>query len=81
MQLDLLSQLTGRLVGEEFIKELLKCKSPEDVMKKLSEGEGVEKVGDIEYERIKNIVCVTACPAGVAHTYIAAESIKRVGAR
>ena len=80
-QVDLLSQLTGKLVGEEFIKEILECKSPEDVMKKFSEGEGVEEVGGIGDESKKNIVCVTACPAGVAHTYIAAESLRRAGAR
>ena len=81
MQVDLLSKLTGKLVGEKFIKELLECKSSEEVINKLTEGEGVEELGGVGDESIKNIVCVTACPAGVAHTYIAAESLKRAGAR
>ena len=27
----------------------------------------------------KIIVCVTACPTGIAHTYISAEMLKKVG--
>ncbi len=77
--IDLLTKLTGRLADEDLIEELLKCKSSEEFIKKLSEEEKEEKAETAAKPGAKTIVCVTACPAGVAHTYMAAQALERAG--
>lgn len=76
--LETLSRLSSLLMDAKFRQDLMAAKTPEDVISiidaKEKEGEKEEEVttkGDEKY-----ILAVTACPTGIAHTYMAADALK-----
>lgn len=77
VHLDVLAKLSNLLMHPEFKEKLLKAETPEAFMKVIdeaeSEGTKEETVSD-DYPRI---LAVTACPTGIAHTYMAEESLIR----
>ncbi|MEW9032025.1 MAG: PTS 2-O-a-mannosyl-D-glycerate transporter subunit IIABC [Planifilum fimeticola] len=76
--LDLLAELAKRMARAEFRKRLQECATAEELYDALDDGEPDEK----EREGVaggKTLVAVTACPAGIAHTYMAAESLEQAG--
>lgn len=79
IHLDVLSKLSILLMNEEFTKELIGSK---DVNEFIEVIEKYEKARDLEEGEGTNnmekyIVAVTACPTGIAHTYMAAESLEK----
>lgn len=80
----LLTELTTTLVDDDIREAVLKASSAEEVMALLDSNEEASQqdVGDTNnntnLER-PTIVCVTACPAGIAHTYMAAEYLEKAG--
>jgi 2-O-A-mannosyl-D-glycerate-specific PTS system IIC component len=78
--LDLLAELAKRMARAEFRKRLQGCATAEALYHALDDdGEPAEAKRD-EAEG-KTLVAVTACPAGIAHTYMAAESLEQAGRR
>lgn len=83
VHLDVLSRLSVLLMDEEFTKALRKAKSAEEFLgvidrtekKKLKEEE--EKNRGAETVSSCKLLAVTACPTGIAHTYMAAESLEK----
>ena len=75
--LNLLSQLMKRLSKAEFKNQLLHSTTSEELYAKLGEEEQVKAV-EVKPTN-KTIVAVTACPAGIAHTYMAAEALIKAG--
>ena len=84
--LETLSRLSVLLMNPEFKEGLLSSKVPEDVFSLLDkfkkEDEDEAKPNDeISTESYssdqKYIIGVTACPTGIAHTYMAAESLTK----
>lgn len=75
--LDLLAKLTTKLADDDFREELIKSKTPEELIETLVYEEDEEI--HTEIEGAKTIVCVTACPAGIAHTYMAAKALENAG--
>ncbi|NSL69975.1 PTS fructose transporter subunit IIABC [Bacillus toyonensis] len=76
--LETLSRLSTLLMDEGFRKQLLEAKDEEELLRlfdeKENEKEEVEVAkpeGDKPY-----VLAVTACPTGIAHTYMAADSLK-----
>ncbi|EJR66735.1 PTS system, Fru family, IIC component [Bacillus cereus VD115] len=76
--LETLSRLSKLLMDEGFRKQLLEAKDEEELLRlfdeKENEKEEVEVAkpeGDEPY-----VLAVTACPTGIAHTYMAADSLK-----
>ncbi|MBX0351003.1 PTS fructose transporter subunit IIABC [Bacillus toyonensis] len=76
--LETLSRLSTLLMDEGFRKQLLEAKDEEELLRlfdeKENEKEEVEVAkpeGDEPY-----VLAVTACPTGIAHTYMAADSLK-----
>ena len=84
--LETLSRLSVLLMNPEFKEGLLSSKVPEDVFSLLDkfekEDEDEAKPNDeisteSDSSDQKYIIGVTACPTGIAHTYMAAESLTK----
>ncbi|MDR2878554.1 MAG: PTS 2-O-a-mannosyl-D-glycerate transporter subunit IIABC [Fusobacteriales bacterium] len=73
--IEILTKLTSKLADEELIEKLLKADNEEKFLEILSEDEVKEESKNVD----RLILGVTACPAGIAHTYMAAESLEKAG--
>lgn len=75
--LDLLSRLTTMLMNAELKMTLLRAKNNEDVLKAISQYEDayLERENKTVAEGSAQVLAVTACPTGIAHTYMAADSL------
>ena len=86
VHLEVLSRLMTILMDEDFRENLLAAKDEEEFLKVIDDMEA-EKYPDTPAEpaadaaesgRIK-VLAVTACPTGIAHTYMAAEALEKAG--
>ena len=86
VHLEVLSRLTVMLMDEKFRQKLLSATSAKEFLKYIDEKE-IEKYGN-EQPKEKTqassstskgikIVAVTACPTGIAHTFMAAEALEQ----
>ncbi|MFP3123675.1 fructose-specific PTS transporter subunit EIIC [Ectobacillus funiculus] len=77
--LETLSRLSMLLMDTDFRKMLLAAENIDDIVKiideKESEGEEAEEEV-IDEGNSEFVLAVTACPTGIAHTYMAADSLK-----
>ncbi|WP_024859426.1 PTS fructose transporter subunit IIABC [Ruminococcus flavefaciens] len=83
VHLEVLSRLMTILMDEAFRDDLLKAKDADEFLKVIDEMEK-EKYPDepAAEERSENgykVLAVTACPTGIAHTYMAAEALEKAG--
>ncbi|HDR7668137.1 PTS system, fructose-specific family, IIABC components [Bacillus cereus] len=82
--LETLSRLSTLLMDEGFRKQLLEAKDEEELLRlfdeKENEKENEKEEEDIEVAKPEGnepyVLAVTACPTGIAHTYMAADSLK-----
>lgn len=75
--LEALSRLATILMKEEVRKQLVEAKSENDVIDIINRYDEEDKQDEQSMEGKKQfIVAVTACPTGIAHTYMAADSLK-----
>ena len=78
VHLDVLSRLSTLLMDTEFRKSLMEAKTPEEFLRYIDIAENAKlsqtKKND-EYE----ILASTSCPTGIAHTYMAAEALEKMG--
>ena len=88
IHLDVLSRLSTLLMDEEFREKLKLSKTPDEFIKYIDEAENAkfgqtinikEKINDAKKEQTYEILCITACPTGIAHTYMAAEALEQAG--
>lgn len=77
--LETLSKLSVLLMNEDFKKGLLAANTSEEVFDLLDrfEEKDEEEVKVEKDSKRKYILAVTACPTGIAHTYMAADSLKK----
>ena len=77
--IDMLSRLSEMLMDETFRANLLAAKTAEDFLKEIDRAE--KAAFPPQSEEIKNtayeILAVTACPTGIAHTFMAAEALEK----
>lgn len=86
--LDVLSRLSTILMDAKFREKLIHANSPQEFLKLINVKE-TEKFGDVvntaktstptnDAKQTKGytILAVTACPTGIAHTYMAAEALQ-----
>ncbi|MBY8290164.1 PTS 2-O-a-mannosyl-D-glycerate transporter subunit IIABC [Vibrio fluvialis] len=76
----LLTELTTTLVDDEVREAVLNATNVEQIFELLDNQ--AEQNKESETHQLKDaptIVCVTACPAGIAHTYMAAEYLEKAG--
>ncbi|MCU4988644.1 fructose-specific PTS transporter subunit EIIC [Bacillus cereus] len=78
--LETLSRLSTLLMDEGFRKQLLEAKDEEELLRLFDEKENEKEEADIEVAKPEGnepyVLAVTACPTGIAHTYMAADSLK-----
>lgn len=75
--LALLSELMTRVSDPSYLEKLKKAETAEEFYRLLGESKQEEKKTEKQYA--KTVVAVTACPAGIAHTYMAAEALVKAG--
>ncbi|WP_434763024.1 PTS 2-O-a-mannosyl-D-glycerate transporter subunit IIABC [Vibrio fortis] len=75
----LLTELTTTLVDDDVREAVLKATTAEEIFALLDGENQVEEKEDNLDTNAPTIVCVTACPAGIAHTYMAAEYLEKAG--
>ncbi|GGC99294.1 PTS 2-O-a-mannosyl-D-glycerate transporter subunit IIABC [Thalassobacillus devorans] len=75
--LSLLSELMTRLADPKYKSRLVQASSSEALYAALDQEQEAEQQTD--NQPTKTILAVTACPAGIAHTYMAAEALVRAG--
>ncbi|MED4012700.1 MULTISPECIES: PTS 2-O-a-mannosyl-D-glycerate transporter subunit IIABC [Priestia] len=76
--LTLLSELVTRLSNEDYKKSLLQATTNEDLFQRLDAEQTTEAIAAVT-KLNKTVLAVTACPAGIAHTYMAAEALVKAG--
>jgi len=77
--IQLLTELTSRLVDDEVREQLLAATCPEQVFALLNAQPEQPPAAPQPAQQKPTIVCVTACPAGIAHTFMAAEYLEKAG--
>lgn len=88
VHLDVLARLSSMLMHPEFKDSLLKATNVQEFLKiideneqkRIIEEEAQKKVAEQTQEKSKTharIVAVTACPTGIAHTYMAQEALDK----
>ncbi|WP_042011710.1 PTS fructose transporter subunit IIABC [Aeromonas fluvialis] len=73
--IEVLAELSGKLIEEGFIAKLLAANTPADALALLLAKK--EEQSEAPTTSKGFIIGVTGCPAGIAHTYLAAESLER----
>lgn len=88
VHLEVLSRLSVLLMDEDFRKDLLAAKDKDAFLQVIDEKEAEkfpEEVAEKKEEAPQSkaegyrVLAVTACPTGIAHTYMAAESLEKAG--
>jgi PTS system fructose-specific IIC component len=74
--LEALARLSGMLMKAEVRYELLKATSAEEVIDTINRFDKEDKQETVISNKKDLIVAVTGCPTGIAHTYMAADSLK-----
>lgn len=85
VHLEVLSRLMTILMDEDFREKLLNAKDKDEFLKIIDDMEN-EKYPDEPKAELKaaegyKVLAVTACPTGIAHTYMAAEALEKAGKR
>ena len=84
LHLEVLARLSTILMDESFRTSLINCSDKDEFLKLIDKKE-MEKFPDEVKEEVKTnsngykVLAVTACPTGIAHTYMAAESLENKG--
>lgn len=87
VHLDVLSRLSTLLMDEEFTTALYAAKSPKEFLSIIDKfeadklAEEAEETADQVAEATvaeRLVLAVTACPTGIAHTYMAAEALQNM---
>ena len=83
VHLEVLSRLSTLLMDEKFRKELINAQSKDEFLKIIDKAEN-EKFGSKEEKELENVenfelLGITSCPTGIAHTYMAAEGLEQMG--
>ena len=82
VHLEILSRLMVMLMDADFANALRKAKSAAELLKIIDDKETEKYPDEPKAEPKKEgyrILAVTACPTGIAHTYMAAEALEKAG--
>lgn len=82
VHLDVLSKLSVLMMDEDFSHSLREAKSVEEFLSIIDKADDEKPDIDERLENAKtgggaNILAVTSCPTGIAHTYMAAEGLEK----
>ena len=76
VHLDVLARLSEMLMDEDFKNKLLKAKSKKEFLAIIDEAEAAKVESAEETVQYPRVLAVTACPTGIAHTYMAEQALK-----
>lgn len=84
VHLEVLSRLMTMLMDEDFKAKLLSAKDKNEFLKIIDDAEKAKYPDDEKAVAKENdgrirVLAVTACPTGIAHTYMAAEALENAG--
>lgn len=83
VHLEVLSRLMTILMDEDFRNNLLSAKNKDEFLQIIDDMEKEkypnEPKTDVKSETGYKVLAVTACPTGIAHTYMAAEALEKAG--
>ena len=80
--LQILAMLSQMLMDTDFKDSLINAQSVEEFMDLINQKEAAQKAKEEKEEAQKEftgtyrLLAVTACPTGIAHTYMAAEALE-----
>ena len=82
VHLQVLSKLSVMLMNEHFTNSLINANSVDEFLSIIDDAEAVKDASNEpkKEEKVSSgafIVAVTACPTGIAHTYMAAEALEK----
>lgn len=75
--IEVLSKLTTTLLDDDVRERLLNAASPKEVIEILSADMEKEEESDKKDTGMPDVLAVTACPTGIAHTYMAADALMK----
>ncbi len=81
--LEMLAKLSAMLMHEEFANALRAAKTPAEFLKVIDDAEAERdtvKAAPAAGSNGPDILAITACPTGIAHTYMAAENLEKKAA-
>ena len=79
IHLDVLSRLSTLLMDTRFREELLNADTPEEFLLCIDRAERMKLSEKKQESNGYEILAITACPTGIAHTYMAAEALEKMG--
>ncbi len=79
VHLNVLSKLSSLLMNENFRNKLLNAKSKEEFLKIIDDTESMQEKSKKDENEDYELLGITACPTGIAHTYMAAEGLENAG--
>lgn len=83
LHMAVLARLTTLLLEPEFLEQLRQAVTPEEFLEIVDEFEQRLPQLDCRWQEAPTpkVLAVTACPTGIAHTYMAADALERAGQR
>ena len=84
LHVDMLARMMQMLMHEDFVEQLRAAKTPQEFLD-LIDAQEQKQFGSESFTQEKiapqgyRILAVTACPTGIAHTYMAAEALVKAG--
>ena len=83
VHLEILSRLMVMLMDGEFVAKLKSAKRADEFLSIINKQEIAKYPDETPAEKAENkgyrVLAVTACPTGIAHTYMAAEALEKAG--
>lgn len=73
--LDVLSTLATKLINQQYRQKIMMAKTPEEIISLLDNTNDTKLIQSPIENNKDSYVAVTACAAGIAHTYMAAEAL------
>ncbi|HBE15078.1 MAG TPA: PTS fructose transporter subunit IIC [Ruminococcaceae bacterium] len=83
VHLEVLARLMQMLMHEDFTAKLKAAKTPKEFLDIIDKQEAAQFPEEAAAPAVKKdgyqVLAVTACPTGIAHTYMAAEALQKAG--
>lgn len=82
LHLQALAKLSALLMDEDFRKELLNAQTAQEFLSVIDKKEALkdQQENNTDNNQGYKVLAVTACPTGIAHTFMAAENLTKAGA-
>lgn len=79
LHLKALAKLSTLLMNEEFRQSLIQAKSAKEFLDIINDEEMKKDMNNTTSQENYCVLAVTACPTGIAHTFMAAENLTKAG--